>query len=137
MRKLILLSLLFCSSLFAADDSAKLEAAKRYLATTPVSETLDELAEKMSAQMPPAHRARFIQVMTEQLDHSRLEQASLEALVHTFTLEELNALADFYGSEVGKAVVAKMGDYMAIMMPLIQEEMLAAAHQLQQQEPME
>ena len=40
--------------------------------------------------------------------------------------EELSALADFYGSEVGKSAMKKFGTYMADVMPSIDAEMTKA-----------
>ena len=40
--------------------------------------------------------------------------------------QELKALADFYGSAVGKSAMKKFGTYMADVMPDIQAEMIKA-----------
>ena len=45
-------------------------------------------------------------------------------MVETFTLEELNAFADFYESEVGQSAMSKFGTYMSLVMPAIQQEMV-------------
>ena len=48
--------------------------------------------------------------MTKHLDIGRVTAAIKAAMVKTFTADELKALADFYGSEVGRSAMAKMGD---------------------------
>jgi len=45
-----------------------------------------------------------------------------ESMVKNFTADELKALADFYGSPVGKSAMKKFGAYMADVMPSIQAE---------------
>jgi hypothetical protein len=55
-----------------------------------------------------------------------LERAAMASMVKVFTAEELNALADFFGSPVGKAAMGKFGVYMADVMPVIQQEMFRA-----------
>ena len=47
-------------------------------------------------------------------------------MVKHFTTEELKALADFYGSPVGKSAMQKFGAYMADIMPVMQAEIMKA-----------
>jgi hypothetical protein len=49
-----------------------------------------------------------------------------DAMVKHFTTEELKALADFYGSPVGKSAMQKFGAYMADLMPTMQAEIMKA-----------
>jgi hypothetical protein len=84
------------------------------------------MAEKMSANMPPDQRAQFKAAMTSQLDVPAITKAMTDAMVKHFTSEELKALADFYGSPVGKSAMQKFGAYMSDLMPTIQAEMMKA-----------
>jgi len=58
-----------------------------------------------------------------------------DAMVKHFTTDELKALADFYGSPVGKSAMQKFGAYMADVMPAIQAEMQKAQAKLNQSAP--
>jgi hypothetical protein len=49
-----------------------------------------------------------------------------DAMIKHFTTDELKALADFYGSPVGKSVMQKFGAYMAELMPTMQAEIVKA-----------
>ena len=60
--------------------------------------------------------------MTTQVDIAALSKAMIDAMVKNFTTEELKALADFYGSPVGKSAMQKFGAYMADIMPVVQAE---------------
>ena len=51
-----------------------------------------------------------------------IEKLSRESMIRTFTADELNALADFYGSKNGSSVMLKFGTYMSEVMPAIQQE---------------
>ena len=55
-----------------------------------------------------------------------VEKAMKKSLIKHFTADELKALADFYGSPVGKSAMKKFGAYMADVMPAIQTEMMKA-----------
>ena len=122
----LLLLFSLSSVTFGAASDEKLAAAKRYLATTPMSAMVNDMTAKMAIQMPADQRDNFIKTMTEEVDIKLLESTALEAMVETFTLEELNAFADFYGSEVGQSAMSKFGTYMSLVMPAIQQEMVRA-----------
>jgi hypothetical protein len=49
-----------------------------------------------------------------------------DSMIKHFTANELKALADFYGSPVGKSAMLKFGAYMADAMPAIQAEVFKA-----------
>ena len=80
----------------------------------------------MSVNVPPAEREKFKAVLTSSLDVDALTRAMTDAMVKHFTTEELRALADFYGSPVGKSAMKKFGAYMADVMPALQSEIMKA-----------
>lgn len=142
MKKFTLAALLLClysTPLFAADaddtPAARRREAERYLQTTPPKEMFANLAEKTAMNMPPADRQKFKETLTSALDIDALTRAMLDAMVKHFTVQELKALADFYGSPVGKSAMAKFGDYMADVMPTIQAEMMKAQAKANQAAP--
>lgn len=114
-------------SLIAADTpESRRHEAERYLQAVPPKALFEDMAEKMSANMPPDQRAQFKAAMTSQLDVPAITKAMTDAMVKHFTSEELKALADFYGSPVGKSAMQKFGAYMSDLMPTIQAEMMKA-----------
>jgi hypothetical protein len=90
------------------------------------------MADKMATNLPADQRQQFKQMMTKDLDIAALSKAMTDAMVKHFTTEELKALADFYGSPVGKSAMQKFGAYMADIMPVVQAEMLKAQAKLNQ-----
>ena len=71
------------------------------------------MADKMAATVPADQREQFKKLMTTQVDIAALSKAMIDAMVKNFTTEELKALADFYGSPVGKSAMQKFGAYMS------------------------
>ena len=125
----------------ALDDTPENRLAQidRYFVAQPPEQMMKDMAETMSEGMPDDQRARFVELMTK-LDMAKLKTAMRDAMVKHFTADEVRALADFYGSEVGKSAMGKYGAYMADVMPTIQAEVIAVvgrefAEQPQQQEP--
>ena len=129
MKKLIVVLVLFCvGHVFAAEDTpqSRLKEADRYLAATPPKDLIANVAEQMARTVPPEQRQTFKDALTKNLDMEVLAEAMKDAMVKNFTTEELKALADFYGSPIGKAAMKKIGPYMADVMPIVQAEVMKA-----------
>ncbi len=96
--------------------------AKRYMEAVPPSEMMANIGRNMAANAPQERASQFMKSFTENLDMAAVERAMHESLTKTFTADELRALADFFGSPVGKSAMAKYGAYLASIMPVIQQE---------------
>ncbi len=125
---------LFANVSLAADASfeKRLEASKRYLSVMPVSSMWADVTDKMMATMAAGQREAFASIM-EQIDLSRLENIMLNAMARHFTLEEINALTEFYSSPIGRSAMEKFGSYMADINPAIQAELQTALLKAMQQ----
>jgi hypothetical protein len=130
---------LFTSSVFvySATDTpdTRRHEAERYLQASPPKAMFEDIADKMAANLPPDQRDQFKRMMTTQLDIAALTKAMTDAMVKHFTTEELKALADFYGSAVGKSAMQKFGAYMTDVMPVMQAEIMKAQAKLNQSLP--
>lgn len=113
---------------FAIDDTPENRTAQinRYLAATPISDMMRDMADAMAMNLPPSDRAAFRDVLTKYINHDVLATAMAQAMSKHFTANELEALADLYSSPVGKSAMSKMGVYMAEVMPVVQAEVLRA-----------
>jgi hypothetical protein len=130
-KALVTLILIVCawSSVFSAPDTpeTRRKEAERYLQVSPPKALFEDMADKMAANLPADQRDQFKKLMTTQVDIAALSKAMTDAMVKNFTTEELKALADFYGSPVGKSAMQKFGAYMADIMPVVQAEIMKAA----------
>ena len=131
-QKLVLLlvfTLSAWSPVFSAADTpeTRRREAERYLQVSPPKALFEDMADKMAANLPADQREQFKKIMTTDVDIAALSKAMTDAMVKNFTTEELKALADFYGSPVGKLAVQKFGAYMADIMPVMQAEIMKAA----------
>src|SRR5438045_8270800 len=113
---------------FSANDTpeTRRREAERYLQVSPPKALFEDMADKMAANLPPDQREQFKRMMTTQLDVAALTKAMTDAMVKHFTTDELKALADFYGSPVGKSAMQKFGAYMADIMPTMEAEIMKA-----------
>ena len=130
-KLVVLLVLTACawSPVFSATDTpeTRRREAERYLQVSPPKSLFEDVADKMAATLPADQREQFKKLMTTQVDIAALSKAMTDAMVKNFTTEELKALADFYGSPVGKSAMQKFGAYMADIMPVVQSEIMKAA----------
>jgi hypothetical protein len=127
---LTFLPLIISSSFaFSATDTpeTRRREAERYLQASPPKAIFQDVADKMAANVPADQREQFKRAMTTDVDIAALTKAMTDAMVKNFTTQELKALADFYGSPVGKSAMQKFGAYMADVMPVIQAEIMKAA----------
>ncbi len=132
----VLVVLTFCawSPVYCATDTPETRhhEADRYLQAIPPKALFEDMADKMATNLPADQRQQFKQMMTKDLDIVALSKAMTDAMAKHFTTEELKALADFYGSPVGKSAMQKFGAYMADLMPIIATEMMKAQAKLNQ-----
>src|SRR3954453_24166153 len=106
---LLILTLSAWSPVFSATDTpeTRRKEAERYLQVSPPKALFEDMADKMAANIPADQREQFKKVMTTDVDIPALSKAMVDAMVKNFTTDELKALADFYGSPVGKLGVKK------------------------------
>ncbi|BDW94638.1 hypothetical protein MACH10_03230 [Thalassospira tepidiphila] len=116
----------------AQDTSeAKLEAAERYAKIFNLPQMMNETVGQIALTVPENKRQEFIKFMSQALDMQKLESLIVTSMTEHFTTNELNALADFYGSPEGVSIVKKMPVYMASTMPRIQSAVIQAAKKFQ------
>lgn len=130
----------FCPGVALAEDvaaDAKLAAAERYLKVFDMRKMMDEMIVQLSLQVPEAERAGFTAKMHEIMRLEVIEAGTKAMMLKHFSTEELNAMADFYGSAVGRSILSKFGPYMADTVALMQVEIRHAIEMqhMQQQKP--
>ncbi|MGA1549809.1 MAG: DUF2059 domain-containing protein [bacterium] len=134
-QSLVLGFFLFSVQNIFANDSkeARTQAAERYLAVVPISQLLDDTFREMSKSLPEAIREGFVAQMRIVVRADVLEAATRASLVRHFTVDELNAMAEFYSSPHGASAMRKFGAYMADVMPAVQEEMILGLDHMERQ----
>lgn len=111
-------------------DADKQSAVERYMRAIPMSKMLEDTYTQLARQMPQDQQEKFISDMRRAVNAARLEQIAKAAMLRTFSLEELNALADFYSSQHGASAMAKFGVYMGEVMPPLMQEVQRAIQEL-------
>jgi hypothetical protein len=104
------------------DQNTRLAAAKRYARVYNMPKMIHDSIGQIANSFPEETRPKIIYFMERNIDVDKLEKITLDIMVKHFTAEELNALADFYGSPVGQSILEKFTPFMAdIQIPLMHE----------------
>ena len=103
----------------------RVAAARAYVEKVPVEPMIDRMVAGLAASMPAGDRAHFAEFMSGMVDVERMNRLVVIGLAKHFTVGEINELARFYGSPVGRSIVAKLGPYLADVLPVIQQDVQA------------
>ena len=119
------LSVLALSTSVMAQDAAsdelskKLTLAKQYSQAVPVEKEVANAIEGLVVQVPKEDRVLFKSILDRTIDVSRVRSASEMALAELFTVQELEAMIEFYNSPEGQAVREKMPEYESRLEPVL------------------
>jgi hypothetical protein len=116
---------------WAIDDTPanRKAQAERYLEAASPKALAEDMAAQMANNLPVAERENFKTLFGKHFNEKKVQEAMQDALVKHFTADELEALADFYSSPLGKSVMKKFGGFMAEVMPAINAEAIQAQHE--------
>lgn len=104
----------------------RLAAAGRYAATFDFSEMLTQSFQAVAQSLPPDQRDEFIRQASAMFDFDELTEFMKKTMAATFTVGELDKLADFYGTPEGKSIARKMPQMMSIVAPYMQQQTIKA-----------
>ena len=110
------------------DNPANRQAqADRYMQAVPTKEMFATMTKAVLGQMPAgAQRDKMEKMLSSGIDLDAINHAQKDALIKHMTADELKALADFYNSPAGKSAMSKMGDVMADLQPVMQQQIMKA-----------
>lgn len=130
---LALIILIFSTGYAAAKDipdtyENRREAALRHLVAVPTENMINDAAQEMAKNMPENNRSFFLAMMTEVIRIDVLEKATIEAMTKHFSVQEIDAMTEFYTSTHGSSVMKKFGLYTAEIIPTVQQEVIRAVN---------
>jgi hypothetical protein len=94
---------------------------------------LDQSISVGARSQDPQHAEQAAVLIKKHLRTDVIVSVMLNAMVKNFTADELNALADFYGSPIGKSAMAKFPSYMGDVMPGVLDEIRRATAEMKQE----
>lgn len=130
----LLLASVGAASAQETDNDTKAErrqAAREYLEVQPVEKMMRDIVEKTTARMP-GKRKEMTRALMDEVRYDTLRTATIDAMTATYTVEEIEALTQFYSTPEGRSVMEKMSTYMAKVQPVIKKEMRRSMKRLRQ-----
>lgn len=120
-----------------AQDTAenRAAAADRYLSVMPMTQIIDDVFTELAKQPPYNKQPQLIEQIKKVYRVDFVEKVSQEAMIKIFTADEINAMADYYGSKSGSSAMRKFGAYMGQVMPIIQAEARRTIEELKKSVP--
>ena len=123
MNKLILVLLLIVSLKINAQDTcsqAKTDAIIEYLNVNSMDDLINQMLVEILKQIPLEKHEIYSKIWKSSFNVNELKNMMLTTMCKNFTIKEIKALTNFYGSKEGKSVMKKFPQYMAELMPYLQ-----------------
>jgi hypothetical protein len=99
----------------------RLRLAERMHEIWSTRERINDALESMAQRYPESERDSFMNAMQLAIDYGKVEEASIDAMVKTYTAQELQSMVDYYGSQAGQSAEAKRSIYRDRIQPVIQK----------------
>jgi hypothetical protein len=116
-----------------AQTPQTLAAADRLIAVQKPAELMKDMAVNLAAKLPGATEAQkqaFIKEMTDPAFMARYQAQMRAALSKHLTVEEMDALSDFYSKPIAISAMKKMGATTAELTTFMQNEMPAMVERI-------
>ncbi len=101
------------------DMAARVELAQEMHDIWPTRDRVQKAIKIATQSVPPEEQAAFEEVLSFTMDYAAIEAKSIEAMARTFSLEELQAMVAYYGSDIGRSAEGKRDDYIKVLTPEI------------------
>lgn len=105
----------------------RLELAGEMHQIWPIRTRIETALDSIAENFPEERRAEIKASMRKGIKFDQVEEASIRAMAETFTEEELVEMIKFYGSEAGRSISAKTGDYERALRPVFTQMLDKAA----------
>ena len=108
------------------DEQERLTLSGKMHEIWPIRTRVEAALNSIAESVPEERQTEVKAAMRKAIKFDQLEEESIKAMAETFTVEELQAMIDFYGSDTGKAISAKTQDYELALRPIMTKMIDAA-----------
>lgn len=95
----------------------KISLAREMHKIRPTREQVDSAVNRASLVMPARERQSFIDAMKGMLNYNAIERISIDAMIETYTLKELDAMVTYYSKPEAKSASDKISNWASIVQP--------------------
>ncbi|MBI1300046.1 MAG: hypothetical protein GC137_00165 [Alphaproteobacteria bacterium] len=97
----------------------KIVLASKMHEIRPTREQVDAAVLRAAASLPPARRESFVFAMKSVLNYNAIERISVDAMIETFTLLELESMVEYYSKPEAKSASDKIPAWASVVQPEI------------------
>lgn len=101
----------------------RLALAEKMHEIWPIRTRVETAIERVSENFPEERRLEVKAAMRKSIQFDQLEEESIKAMAEIFTEDELKAMIEFYGSDVGRSISEKTTDYELALRPVMTKMM--------------
>lgn len=102
-----------------SDYQARLALSKEMHEIRPAAEQVNNAIDSVALKMPESARNDFKTKMRNFLNYRAIERISINAMAETYTLEELEAMVEYYSKPEAQSAVEKTSEYQQKVQPEI------------------
>ncbi len=95
----------------------KIALAKEMHKIRPTREQVDAAVKRASLSFPKNEQQKFISLMGSMLNYNAIERISVDAMIETYTLEELTSMVEYYSKPEAKSASKKVNNWAKIVQP--------------------
>ncbi|MEM6812496.1 MAG: DUF2059 domain-containing protein [Pseudomonadota bacterium] len=104
-----------------ANFEKRLELAAQMHEIWPIRTKIEKALDLISQRMDESQRLEFKSAMRRAINFTSLEKASIDAMADIYSVSELEAMINFYGSKAGRSASEKVLDYETALRPIMQQ----------------
>ncbi len=97
----------------------KIDLAKKMHKIRPTRDQVDGAVSRAALSIPPQARQGFVNAMSSMLNYNAIERISVDAMIETYTLAELDAMVDYFSKPEAISASDKMRSWAMIVQPEI------------------
>lgn len=116
-------------------EGNRLKAARRYIEAVPLTAMYEDMISRLAKEIPEKNRQSFVELMKKEINVLALESMAMVIIANHYNVQEITAMADFYGSELGRSITQKSGACMAQLILAIEQQTNLALQRLASKTP--
>ncbi len=97
----------------------KVELAKTMHVIRPTRDQVEAAVNRVALRLAPQDRQNFIIAMRASLNYNAIERISIDAMVETYTLKELESMVEYYSKPEAESASRKIGSWAGQVQPQI------------------
>lgn len=97
----------------------KVKLAKEMHQIRPTRNQIDRAVRQAASNLPEYERAKYIAAMTSMLNYNAIERISIDAMVETHSLKEIEAMVEYFSKPEAQSASKKIGPWARKVQPEI------------------